>query len=120
MNYKKYIDRHWKYMFRPGLSLGSVSRKTKKAANKEIDEMGREYERSEWYVLDQLPDCPFCGGTKGGWEGGDPFFSGNFEGCEECEGTGKTGWKRDSDGKVIPLTKKPSNNAIRLKRRDGA
>ncbi|MEC0234051.1 hypothetical protein P4H71_06865 [Paenibacillus kribbensis] len=50
MNRGRYMQRHWKYYFRPGLSLKTVSRKTKKAINNEFKLMALEIENRNFGV----------------------------------------------------------------------
>ncbi|KAE8560214.1 hypothetical protein [Paenibacillus polymyxa] len=95
MDKKRYLARHWKYWFRPQHTLETLSRKSKKAICKYLDETAKEYEQDESFRLSGLPDCEYCDGSRY-----VPFDIGSYE-CGECEGTGKTGWVYQ-DGKRVP------------------
>ncbi|KOP64382.1 hypothetical protein AMS62_03235 [Bacillus sp. FJAT-18019] len=86
-NYKK---SHWKYFAQKGENLQLVSRKTKKAVKKEIDELAAEWDEylaSDEYKFDQLPACKWC---SGGVCRDHPFDTGYS--CPDCYGSGKEGW----------------------------
>ncbi|OAZ43374.1 hypothetical protein [Paenibacillus polymyxa] len=82
MDKKKRLDRHWKYFVRKEGEVNDLSRKSKKAVKQEFEELRKDWEKSEEGRLYDLPDCSYCEGS------GTQFF----HECEECEGTGKTGW----------------------------
>jgi hypothetical protein len=96
-NYKK---SHWKYFARKGEVMELVSRKTKKAVKKEIEELAAEWDEyltSDEHKFYQLPDCKWCGG--GGVYRDHPMDTGY--GCPDCYGSGKTGWEFVNGEKVI-------------------
>ncbi|OMF50845.1 hypothetical protein [Paenibacillus peoriae] len=96
MDKKRYDNKHWKYIDKHMHGVKPISRKTKKALKKHMDEIIEEYEQTEDFRLSELPDCPYCdSGTCRVHE----FDSGYT--CPDCEGTGKTGWIY-KDGKRVP------------------
>ncbi|MEK5089081.1 hypothetical protein MKY98_19455 [Paenibacillus sp. FSL M8-0228] len=95
MDKKRYLARHWKYWLRPQHTLETLSRKSKKAIGKFLDEIEKEYEQVESFRLSGLPDCEYCdGGTCREHE----FYSGYT--CPDCEGTGKKGWLYQNGNRV--------------------
>ncbi|MCG7385081.1 hypothetical protein [Paenibacillus sp. ACRRY] len=105
-------DKHFNYVYKLGKG---VSRRTKKYIRNYWEKDYELYKQTEEYLMDQLPNCKWCNGVGiervGIWDTGYA--------CPDCRGTGKDGWQYDKQGKMVMMKEfiKPSNNAIRLKRK---
>lgn len=110
------IQKHINYAHKPERT---TSRRTKKYMRKYSDWLVADIERIDQnLLLFDLPDCPECEGKRR-VEYGYPYDPWNSYDCPECEGTGKYGWEYDKDRNKVRMKEfvKPSNNAIRLKRK---
>lgn len=107
-----YNRKHDKYFNKLGIG---VSRRTKKYIKNYWRNEFDLYKQSEDYLLSLLPDCKWCNG--GGFERASIWDTGYA--CPDCRGTGKDGWQYDKNRKMVMMKEfiKPSNNAIRLKRK---
>lgn len=100
---REYEQKHWKWIVKAKFEDKKMSRKSKKALMRHFQEIIDEYEKSDDFILGNLPDCEVCLGS--GKD--DPYDIGwGFtEDCKACDGTGKIGWRYDYCGKKKPIKK---------------
>ena len=85
--------KHYKYFNKGRFHIEGVSRKTKKFLKKAIAEGWLPTaEEMRWL---SLPDCKWCYGSGHYRE----VYGDTGYGCPDCEGTGKSGWRK-KDGKM--------------------
>lgn len=79
-------EKQWNYFTKAEGELGLLSRKTKKAVKKRLQEHD-----SDQRMWNDLPDCANCGGT------GIHDDDNGITGCGSCLSSGKQGWEPDPD-----------------------
>ncbi|MNH98285.1 hypothetical protein D3C73_510040 [compost metagenome] len=95
---KEYENKHWKWIIKAGFDCKKMSRKSKKALIRHFEEITDEYEKSDDYVLRNLPECESCNGY-----GNEDIGWGYSLDCSDCKGTGKIGWKYSEKGNKVPI-----------------